>query len=93
MYSLSSYLEHPESPRWQAPLRAHRMPSKLSSQACDPDETGVVKGERRLQRALPRRAGRGRRPVGGCWGRGCFSLYARWAGLVAGALLLESALP
>ncbi|GAB4814310.1 hypothetical protein N2152v2_001356 [Parachlorella kessleri] len=42
VYSLASALEDPEQPRWQLPIRLHRMPSKLSSLAWNPDQPGVV---------------------------------------------------
>lgn len=42
VFSLSSYLECPDNPRWQQPIRVHRMPSKLSSLAWNPDQPGVV---------------------------------------------------
>lgn len=44
VYSLSSYLESPGQQHWQLPIRVHRMPSKLSSLAWNPDQPGVVTG-------------------------------------------------
>mgnify|MGYP007061313961 CR=1 FL=1 len=46
VYSLASALEDPDQPRWQLPIRLHRMPSKLSSLAWNPDQPGVVTGAR-----------------------------------------------
>lgn len=44
MYSLASRLQHPDDETYLRPLRCHRMPSKLSCLAWNPDAPGTVTG-------------------------------------------------
>ena len=44
VYSLASCLQHPEEAVYRQPIRCHRMPSKLSSLAWNPDAPGAVTG-------------------------------------------------
>ncbi len=45
VYSLASRLQHPGDESYLRPLRCHRMPSKLSCLAWNPDAPGTVTGE------------------------------------------------
>ena len=50
VYSLASCLQHPGDPAYTQPIRCHRMASKLSSLAWNPDAPGAVTGERPPER-------------------------------------------